>query len=234
MEANFGGLTWSDPTSALWFERFTMSSGQPRFYTITGNPLFPGRLVVMLTPYPTIVRTIDFYYHRRPRPLVGLPSFAEGTVSTVAGSAIVTGNGTRWFPGMAGAVFRLGTATVAPTSVVSTAPAQVEATILEVLSATSLRADVPMPATSPSLLYVISDPIEFELGVMLTAYLRGVEKQLSIGRTMTDKPDAFASYDRALKEACAADSRSLQGRAMGPARDHRNPYKYMPANFFPT
>ncbi len=231
-EGNFGGLTYTDPTSNLWYERFTQSSGTPRFFTIVGNPLFPGRLTVVFSPFPDQSRTIDFWYHRRPRP-ISVVAYVAGTVSTAAGSATVAGNGTAWTPSMAGSVFRLGTAAAPPTSAVSTAPAAVETTVAEVLSPTSIRLADPMPATSTAgLMYVISDPIDFELGVMQTAYVRGVEKQLTIARTMTDKPDAFSSYSAALKEACAADSRSLQGRAMGPQRSHQVPYKYMPAKFF--
>ncbi len=232
MEGNFGGLIYSDPTSALWYERFTQSSGTPRWYTIIGNPLFPGRLTLLLSPHPDLSRTIDFIYHRRPRSLVS-PAVVAGTVSTTADSPVVTGNGTNWTARMAGAVLRLGTAAAAPTSDVSTSPAAVETVILEVLSPTMLRVADAMPATTTTpLLYVISDPIDFESGVMLTAFLRGVEKQLTIARTMTDKPDAFASYATALKEAQAADSRSYQGRSMGAPRDRGVPYKYMPAKFF--
>ncbi len=234
-EGNFGGLTYSDPTDQLWWQRFMFSSGTPRFYCIRGNPLFPGRLTIGFSPYPDQSKSIDFIYQRRSRGL-RYDGYVTGTVSVDAVNlpTIVNGNGTVFDRSMVGSVLRVGTAREAPTSWVGANPPAVETVILEVLTPSALRVADAFAADQVAVKYVISDPIDVEQGCCLTAFLRGVEKQLTIARSVKeDKADAFAAYDMALKEAQAADSRSFQGRSMGGQRSRSVPYKYMPANFFP-
>lgn len=231
-EGNFGGLTYSDPTDELWWQRFTKSAGTPRFYTLRGTSFWPGRLAISFFPYPDQQKTIDYIYERRAREL-RLASSSAGTVTVAAGSTAVVGNGTAFDPSWEGAVFRIGTARTSPTSWVGVAPPSFETTIAAVLGPTALRLAGPVPATVSGWPYVVSDPADIEIFSMSNALLRGIEKALSVARSLAQKADAVALYDRALKEAQAADSRSYQGRSMG-ARGGRwiNP-KYMPANFFP-
>lgn len=235
-EGNFGGLTYSDPTDQLWFQRFQYSSGTPRFYSIRGNRLHLGRLCVGFHPYPAIAKTIDFMYHRRSRPL-RWEKYSEGTVTIQTNSNIVTGVGTIFDSSMAGSVLRIGTPIVEPTTWIGEAPPTQELQINTVDSPTQVTVLDPSTATVRSSLYTISDPVDIELGSMQTAFLRGVEKQLAIARHMTfERPqaDPRVQYDAALREAMAADSRSYQGRSMGAARTRWANPKYMPANFFPT
>lgn len=229
-EGNFGGLCYSDATSWLWEQRYTESAGTPRYYAITGDPLFPGRLVLRLSPSPDAAKSVDFMYTRRPRALA-TESYAAGTATAVAGSATVTGDGTAWTAAMAGSILRLGTARALPTSPIGAAPAAAEVRILEVVSATALRVEDDLAADHAAVRYIISDPADVERGAMLNALLRGVEMHLHIARSIKDKPDAFAAYDRALREAQAADSRSYQGRSMGGDSPRRMLKKDMPADF---
>jgi hypothetical protein len=76
---------------------------------------------------------------------------------------------------------------------------------------------------------VVSDPVDIEVGTMAVALLRGVEKQLHVARQIKGKPDAFAAYDLALREAKAADSRSFQPRAIGAAAARGTAIRDMPA-----
>ncbi len=234
-EGNFGGLIFREPTEDLWYNRFTYSAGTPRFYTIRGNTLFLGRLTICFWPYPDIARTIDFIYQRRSRSL-RWEAYTTGTVTLTDGSTTVIGNGTTFSSSMVGSVLRVGTRTIAPTSWVSTAPPIQELQIAEVVSETELRL-LEAAQAATTVLYAISDPVDIEMGVMKTAFLRGVEKQIAIQRHMTfERPqeDPRIQYDLALREAQAADSRSYQGRVMGAQRSRAVAAKYMPANFWPS
>jgi hypothetical protein len=232
-EGNFGGLTYSDPTDQLWFQRFQYSSGTPRFYSIRGNRLYLGRLCVGFHPYPAIEKTIDFMYQRRSRPL-RWENVSAGVVTLNANSLTVTGAGTTFDSSMAGSVLRIGTPTIAPTGWIGEAPPTQELVVNAVLSPTQLTVlDAPTASVLNSL-YAISDPVDVELGSMQTAMLRGIEKQLSIARHLQDEGAAVEAYNTALKEAMAADSRSYQGRAMGGQRPRWVSPKYMPAQFFPN
>lgn len=228
-EGNFGGLCYSDATSWLWEQRYTESSGTPRYYAITGDALFPGRLVLRLSPYPDAAKSVDFIYHRRPRVLT-TEAYATGTATAAADSTTVTGSGTAWTAAMAGSVLRLGTATRPPTSPIGAYPAAVETRIVEVVGAAELRVEDAPAAAHAEVRYIISDPIDVQES-MRNALLRGVEKHLHIARSIKDKPDAFQAYDFALREALAADSRSVQARAMGGASPRRMLKKDMPADF---
>lgn len=229
-EENFGGLEFSGDSSWLLEQRYSESSGTPRAYAITGDVRFPGRLVFRLSPYPDQAKTIDFVYTRRPRDLRTL-SYEAGTVSNEAGGATVTGDGTEWTAAMAGSVLRMGTTRALPTSWIGATPPAVEVRILEVVSPTELRVESPVAAAHSEVRYIISDPVDIEQGAMLNALLRGIEKHLHIARSIKEKPDAFAAYDMALREAQAADSRSVQGRRMGGASPRRLLKKDMPADF---
>ncbi len=231
-EGNFGGLTYSDPSDQLWFQRFQYSSGTPRFYSIRGNQLHLGRLCIGFHPYPDIQKTIDFMYQRRPRTL-RWECYSTGTVTITAGTASVTGVGTIFDSSMEGSVLRIGTATEKPTSWIGEFPPIQELQINEVVSPTKLQVLEAPIASAAGTLYAISDPVDIELGAMETAFHRGIEKQLGISRHLQDLAGIVALYDSALKEAMAADSRSYQGRAMGGSRPRWISPKYMPADFFP-
>jgi hypothetical protein len=230
-EGNFGGLEFSDATSWLDDQRYTSSSGTPRRYAITGDARFPGRLVLRLSPYPDVAKTLDFIYARRPRALrVEAYDVGVATVATVA-PAVVVGTGVAWTPAMAGATIRLGTARTLPTSWIGASPPAAEGRILEVVSATEMRVETAFAAGFEEVRYSISDPVDVERGAMLNALYRGIEMHLHIARSIKEKPDAFAAHDMALRVAKAADSRSLQGRSMGGYSGRQVLKKDMPADF---
>ncbi len=229
-QENFGGLTWIHPTDVMWGHRYLRSAGTPFYFTIQGDTRHPFRLSARLFPYPDQVRTIDYVYHRRPRPL-GISEYREGTVTLTSGSTTATGSGAAFTAAMAGAVLRCGTALIPPSSPIGAAPAVFETIVLEVLTAATLRLADAAPADFTAVKYAISDPVDVEPGAMGDAVLRGVEKYLHVARNIDDKRDAFARFDLALRAAKAADSRSFQGRAVGAQRSRSMPVKYMPARF---
>jgi hypothetical protein len=230
-EGNFGGMTYCHPTEWLWENRYTESSGTPHSYTIVGDARFPGRLVLKVWPYPDDTRTIDFVYHRRPRPMV-LAEAKAGTVTIAAGATTLAGTGTAFTPAMEGSVIRLGTASDLPTGPEGDDPAAFETVIKQWVSASEVRLAEAPPIGFAAVKYVVSDPVDIEPGSMRTAFTRGVEYQLHLLRQMNDgKRDAFAAWDLALREAKGADSRSLQPRAIGRSGSRRPSFKDMPASF---
>lgn len=231
-EGNFGGLIYSDPTDALWWQRFVRSAGTPRFYTLTGSRYFPGRQIIRFSPYPDLQKTVDFIYLRRPRDLL-LQSLTTGSVGVTSGSTTVAANGFSFPSTCIGSIFRLGTVSTPPGSWLSPNPPTFETWIYDRLSATSIQLN-DAPSVTGNYAYVVSDPIDVDQESMLTAVMRGVEKYLCTARNIQGKPDPFMAFMEALRSAQAADSRSFQGRSMGAQRSRRVHPKYMPADFFPA
>jgi hypothetical protein len=212
-ENNFGGMNYVHPREWLFRERYVFSEGTPQSFTVTGDPLYPGRLVLRMIPLPSEARTIDFIYHRAPRPLA-IGQEGAGTAS-YAGGSTVTGVGTAWHAGMVGSVLRLAATTAVPTSVAGKNPAAFESVITAVDSATALEVADAEPRALAGVAYTISDPVDIEERSMANAFARCCEMHLSLNRTLKDKPSAAAQYRVALSEARAADSRSFQGRSVG-------------------
>jgi hypothetical protein len=227
-ERNFGGMQYVHPREWLFEERFIFAQGIPQCYTITGDPLFPGKLLIRLTPLPAEQKTIDYVYHRRPRPLV-LAGPSAGTVSIVSGGSTVTGVGTTFGPAMTGSVLRLGTsATTAPTGVIGKNPAAFETYITDVTSGTSLTCqDMPSSGFS-GVAYTVGDPVDIDENSMLNAFLRCCEMHLAMNRTLKDKPEAAAFYLDALNKARAADARTFSGRSVGDHWPYRQRLRDMP------
>ncbi|MBX6312828.1 MAG: hypothetical protein IRY99_07930 [Isosphaeraceae bacterium] len=212
---SFGGMTYVHPREWLFEQRHQFTTGDPLWFTVTGDGQYPGRLVFRVWPVPDFAKTIDFLYHRRPRPLT-VTAEQSGTVSIVAGTGAVSGSNTAFTPGMVGSVIRLAAnASRPPTSLVGNNPAVIESVITGHVSLTGITIADPAGVSYANVRYSVSDPIDIEEGAMLNAFLRGCETQMAINRTLKDKPSAFKQYEMALREAKAADSRTFTGRAVG-------------------
>src|SRR5208283_4720806 len=85
-ENAFGGLTYTHPREWLFTQRYIYQSGMPEAFTITGDPYWPGRLLMRLFPIPMDSKTLDFIYKRAPRDL-NYASVTNGTVTVTAGTA---------------------------------------------------------------------------------------------------------------------------------------------------
>lgn len=214
-ENNFGGMCFVHPREWLYQERHGFASGTPRIYTITGDPVYPGRLVLKVAPWPVLGLSIDFLYHRRPRPLA-IPLEKWGSASIVAGSTALTGVGTFFTPSMVGSAIRVSDSSKLPTSVIDSYPAMLETRISGWVDATHVTVADPSPATVSGVSLTVSDVVDIEEGAMLNAYLRCCEKCIAQSRTLKDKPSAQAQYQKQLNEARSADSRSFAGRHAGP------------------
>jgi hypothetical protein len=217
-ERNFGGMEFRHPRDWLYENRYVFAQGVPLYYTIVGDPQYPGRLSMKIFPWPIEAKSVDFVYKRRPRPLMNLLySGGTSTVSVTAGSQTVIGVGTTFTPAMVGSVIRIASGgTKAPSSLIMGEQRVIlESVITAYVSATSVTISDPADIAYTTSPYTISDSIDIEQGVMLNALLRGVEKHLGMNRTLKDKPSALKQYDIALSEAKSADSRSFTGRSVG-------------------
>lgn len=185
--------------------------------TITGDDnYYPGRLVIRLYPWPIDERSVTYIYKRRPRPL-RLYRVSTGTVTGVAGTNVLTASQAAFTPKMVQAVVRLSlTPGTPPTGPVGFNPPDFESVIIRFNSSTEVELADPLDVDYTNVPYTVSDRVDVE-EVMRTALLRGIEKQIGMSRVLKDKQDSAAQYDMALREAKAADSRSLMGRSVGDA-----------------
>jgi hypothetical protein len=209
-ERHFSDLTYVAPQNWLRWVRSYQDAANPCVYTVTTDVRYPGRYVARLWPIPQEARTIDYVYRRSPRPL-RFQGVREGTVSVTSGSNILTGIGTRFRREHVGSVVRI-TDPVAPTpGATPTAewglnPYVHETRIMTATNLVSVVMEASAPVTGSRLGYIISDPVDINAAAMLTAYQRAIEWQMSLLRSMTDKPNPRAAWDRALTEAMAADN----------------------------
>jgi hypothetical protein len=242
-ERNFGGMDYTHPKEWLYENRYVFAMGVPMYYTVTGDKYYPGRLTLKIFPWPYETKSIDFIYKRRPRPLRiykvfggSTPQLSKGgTIATTSNSNTITGTGTSFTQDMVGSVLRLSnTGLILPTSDVGRSPAAFESLITAWTSATSIAVHETPTQTLSGLAYTISDRVDIEEGAMLNAYFRCVEKHISIGRTLQDKPSAAKAYDAELNRAKAADSRSFQGRAAGIHRPLRRRLRDYPIHLSST
>jgi hypothetical protein len=234
-ERMFGVMTYRHPRSWLRANRMVDQSGDPRWFTVTGDERkYPNRLVLKVWPYPDQARSIDFMYRRAPRPL-RLELAESGTVTVAASSSSITGSGTAFSSSHEGSVLRVSASlSLRPTSPVGDNVADFEGVITDVASAAAITVrGVPPFATTPTFSaagtkYTLSDPIDILEGVMLTAFLRLCEREISKLRSIKDRPSAGAAYQEALRKAKAADSPSMMGRVAGVEYGGRQPLANMP------
>ena len=207
-------------TPAEWMSRRrpTSSTGKPYFFCVTADPNYMGTMAARFSPTPDAAYSFDFLYHRRPRQLVTL-DYSTGTVTSASGSATVTGTSTVFRDAHIGSVLRFGSAgeTSPPTGIVGTLPYLYERMVTARASATSLTVDETLPETLTNVKYRLSDPLDLEDGVMMTAFLRCCEKQLRLLRRMRSENirGEDEAYMLALLQAREADKRSLAPQVAG-------------------
>lgn len=211
---NFADMKFVHPRHWLRTSRYVYTAGVPRFFSIIGDHNGQGRMCLHVFPAPDASKSIDFVYQRRPGNLL-IDSYSAGTVSVSAGSRAVTGSGVAWKSSMLKCSIRFSSDSTVPTSETGIAPFDFETTIIGITDSSNLILQDEAPSDYSATAYVISSVVDIEPGAMLTAYKRGLEKQVSIGRVLKDKPSARALYDEAIASAKDADSRSFAGRKAG-------------------
>lgn len=223
-ELNIGGMQYVQPREWLFENRYILSEGTPNFYTISGDPQYPGRLVMRIVPWPSESRTIDFIYMRRPRPLIYQQT--NGGVLTISnGGTTVSCSTPSFTSAMVGSILRVSANAKTPSNAIGSVagynPAVLEATILSFISATSIIIDTPSPQILSGVGWYVSDPIDFEQGTMLTAFVRSSEAKIAGLRNLKTKNDAQVASNVALEQGRAAASPSFAGRRAGPACNQR-------------
>ena len=227
-ESCFGGLEYVHPREWLFGQRWIYQVGVPRYYSITGDQKYPNRMCVRLSPTPVDNKTLDYIYKRRPRPLIWQAE-GTGTVTLAQGELLVTGLGTVFDPTMKGSVLRISANKMAPTWMAGNNPGVFEGIIRTVADAQTAYLTEPCRFSFTDATYLISDPIDIEVGSMGSAFLRCCEAKVSVRRIMKDKPSAQAQYRLELTRAMEADSRSFANRAEGDGRGgYRMRMKDMP------
>lgn len=215
----FGAMSYIHPRDWLYSQQCVESQGTPTNFTVTGDPKYPGRLVVRFAPWPDEDDVIVGYLYKRRPADPSIQEYKTGTVSMTAGNATVTGSGTAFTEAMVGTVLRISGTTLHPTSAAGDNPATFESVVISYTSATEIAvADAPSASYSAAK-YTLSSPIDIEVGAMLNAYLRGIEAELAIARQLKTRSDAMNAYLFQLRLAKEADSRSFAGRYAGDAWD---------------
>jgi hypothetical protein len=221
-------LHYAHPREWLERQRITFQTGQPLIWTLTGDPNYAGLLAARFYPPPDDAYQFDFLYQRQPRALA-LEEYKDGTVSVTSGAATVTGVGTSWGDKHVGAVFRFGDTSNHPTGLVGQYFYAYERVVMSVESTTSLTLDAVVPETLSAVKYLLSDPIDVEAGVLLTAFQAGIEKELARGRRMKDREAADATYREELLMAQQADARCFEERSAGAHPGYLPRFADMPA-----
>lgn len=223
-ELNLGKMQYVQPSEWLFENRYILSQGTPEWYCITGDLNYPGRLVMRIVPFPSDSKTIDFMYMRRPRPLIYQHQHG-GLASVGSGGTTVTCTQGTFTPTMEGSVIRLAGNAKTPSNAIGSVagynPAVLEAMIINYVSATAVTIDAPAPAALTSVGFYVSDPIDFQQGTMLTAFLRMCESKLANYRKLKDKDSVQAGALFALEQGKAASQTSYAGRVAGPRSSPR-------------
>lgn len=219
---SWGEPEFVHPREWLSHKRYSeTASNYPIEYTVMGSNDYQGVMEAAFYPYPDSARTIAFIYSRRPR-RVTVEGSSVGTVSVSANSATVTGTDTAFTDAMVGSLIRLSsTSNELPVGRSGANPFAVERSIIAVGSGTSLTLDQVVDSAYSGVKYMISDPIDIDVGVMGSALYRCAEAHLGRMLRLSDRKQLDADYGMALIRAKEADSRSTAPRAVGGSRPMR-------------
>ena len=208
-------MNYVHPREWLISQRYNLtSSNSPSHYTIMGSRDFQNVMEIAIYPHADSVFAIDFIYKRRPRNME-VETEAAGTVTTTVGSKRVTGDSTRFASIHVGSVMRFAIDnSEVPTGRMGANPYFMERMVMSVTDTGELEVDQEFNDSLASVKYTISDPLDIEPGVMATAFLRCVERELSIIRRMDSAKEVQAIYQESLRDAKDADSRTTAMRSV--------------------
>lgn len=207
-------LEFSHPSTLLSRRRIWRGTATPHSYSINGSADFQNTMSFTVYPPPDNSYTVQYLFKRRPRPLkIDLKS--DGTVSVSASGLSVTGTGTAFDQSMVGSTIRLGTTAQLPTSRWGNYPFTQERVITAVGSATSLTIDSAWDSGATSVKYVISDPVDIDVGSMLSFLLRKAELNTGHARNKRDREQLEQICQREEIRAREQDARSFKEEAIG-------------------
>lgn len=194
------------------------STSRPCMYSIASNVDYVFKDAMQINP-PDAAYSISVAYTAQPRAL-SLEQYATGTATVAADSVTVTGSGTAFDASHVGCVIRFSSSgSTMPTNAVGYRdsnvdnPAAHQAIVKSVASGTSLTIDVASPSALSAVKFTISDRLDVQPGVMLTA----LEKLAAWEMARLCKREDVDRYERqamsALRLAMENNQRSDDSQA---------------------
>lgn len=178
------------------------STSSPCMYSIASNADYVFKDALQINP-PDAAYAINVAYTAQPRAM-SLEQYATGTASVSADSVTVTGSGTTFVAGHVGCVIRFSSSgTTMPTNAVGYRdsnvdnPAVHQAIVKSVASTTSITIDSASPSALSAVKFTISDRLDVQPGVMLTA----LEKLAAWEMARLCKRDDVDRYERQAMSA---------------------------------
>lgn len=225
----WGGMSFVNPNQWMQVTRYYFSfSNTPRYYSFIGSRWTPGRMCLVIFPFPDQDRTLDSIYRRKPRAIT-IWDYNTGSLSGTLGQNTVSGNGTTWTAAMVGSVLRISGDNVnLPTNFEGDTPFAEEHIITQVNSATQLTLDTALAASYTGVKHRVSDLVDIEEGAMTNAMRCCCEKRFARQRSMKTYMQAVATYKEALVLAREADERSFETRSAGMGGAYRTRMAFQP------
>lgn len=212
-------------TDDTWLEQQRMgaSSGRPQVYTVIGSPDYMGQKAIAFAPAPSTAINFEYMYRRYPRPML-IEKYTKGTVTATSGSATIAGTDTEWTSDLEGTVIRFSEGTAHADTAFGDNPLEIERVVLAIdVGAQEATVDAVMPKALTGVRYRMSDPLDLDLNVMLTPFLRLCEAQQGVlriwksGEEQEDRQERrverrrrMEEYYAALHTAAAADNASYE------------------------
>jgi len=194
-------INFVPPAGILAHRSVRHVAGTPEQFTIRGDENLIGSLALELSPPPSSADSLLVLYERRPRTLRidgKQTAHFQGTISTTAGSASVTGSGTAFTSAMVGSVIRIGDdATNVPTELGGVEPYLEERVIVARSSATAITLDAEAENTQSGVKYVVADPVDVS-PTLINALMACVRWHLALYRSDKNAPLLEQNYRRAL------------------------------------
>ena len=188
----------------------------PRYYAIRGTGKYLGLREILFGPPPSTAKTYNLFYRAHPRPLE-IDEYSSGTVTVTAAATTVTGTSTIFPLNCVGSIIRFSATGTRPSSLLggiggADNPFVFQDVIKTRTSDTSLELTSAAPRTIASGSgYTISDPLDIDANVLLTALLHAAEAEFSrrAGRedALTRAKLANQSLIRALENDAPLENR---------------------------
>jgi hypothetical protein len=223
--STFGFGTYVSPAELLWRESYYTTTGTPTHYTIMPLQDSYGTLGIYLQYIPDAAIPVNFIYKRRPRTIRYSGHESNnyaGTISVTLDSATVTGIGTAFGANHPGSILRIGSSTTSkPTGLEGIVPFEEQRSIASVTSAESLTLDAAVQTTRSGVKYVISDPLDIEVGAY-QLFLALCKRNMAYELDLKSKRDYDSAFRNMLGRAKCGDTRVQQRRVCGYSTyDHR-------------
>lgn len=204
-----------------------MSSSQYRFLTGEYSAQSPDiavisgaygqRSIMNIVPPATAGTKLNLFYRSRPRQLL-IEEYSTGTVSVSSGSTSATFSGSVLPATCVGSTIRFSANTSLPTneigrdidSVHTVVPIAFETTIAERTSDTAARLSDAAPSGLSGVAFVISDPIDLDLAVMLQPFQRLAEASFLALMQSAPTAESIQRMQMARKAAIEAIQFALQ------------------------